>query len=117
MALVLAYRRERRTFTSVLSFAYDVPGMKSVIAQPNTMACWATVYAMMLSWKRQQSLDIAPAVETVGAKYLKIFQNNTGLPSAEFGPFLAAAGMQRQPMANLPMTAWDRLLRRHGLLW
>jgi len=91
--------------------------MKVVLSQPNTMACWATVYAMMLSWKRQQSFDIAPAVETVGATYLTIFQNNTGLPSAQFGSFLVAAGMQRQPMINLPIASWEALLRRYGLLW
>jgi len=45
-----------------------------VLRQPNTMACWATVYTMMLSWKKQASFDIASAVVTVGETYLRVFQ-------------------------------------------
>jgi len=97
--------------------SFVVGGFKAVVAQPNTMACWATVYSMMLSWKRQQSFDIAGAVGSVGSKYLTYFQANTGLPSAEFASFLRAAGMGYQPMANLPVSDWEDLLQRHVLLW
>jgi len=97
--------------------AFTVGGFKVVLAQPNTMACWATVYAMMASWKKRQSFDIATAVGNVGGKYRTYFQANTGLPPAEFAPFLRAAGMQCQPMVNLPVSDWETLLLRHGLLW
>jgi hypothetical protein len=81
------------------------------------MACWATVYTMMLSWRRQQSFDIPSALEAVGKPYVSVFQTNTGLPPSEFGPFLRAAGMACQPMMNLAIAEWERLLRIHGLLW
>lgn len=81
------------------------------------MACWATVFTMMASWKYQASFDIASAIAKVGEKYLKIYQANTGLPSAEFGPFIAAANMGCEPMMNLAVPAWERLLTRYGLLW
>ncbi len=97
--------------------AFTVAGFRVVLAQPNTMACWATVYTMMVSWKRRQSFDIATAVGNVAAKYRTFFQANTGLPPAEFAPFLKAAGMQYQPMANLPISDWEALLLRYGLLW
>lgn len=45
--------------------AYQVPG-KIVILDQNvvgTMACWATVYTMMKSWKDQASYDIRNAVK------------------------------------------------------
>jgi Papain-like cysteine protease AvrRpt2 len=97
--------------------AFEVGMYKVVLAQPNTMACWATVYTMMTSWKRQASFDIASAVGRVGARYLKIYQANTGLPSAEFGGFLRAAGMSSQPMMNVSIPGWEQLLMLHGLLW
>jgi len=97
--------------------AFTVGGFRVVLAQPNTMACWATVYTMMVSWKRQQSFDIATAVGNVGSKYLTFYQANTGLPPGEFAPFIRAAGMQYQPMANLPISEWKALLSRYGLLW
>jgi hypothetical protein len=56
-------------------------------------------------------------VEIVGTRYLTYFQANTGLPPAEFAPFLRAAGMSHQPMANLPVSDWEGLLTRYGLLW
>ncbi len=96
---------------------YMVPGMKVVLAQPSSMACWATVYTMMISWKRQQSMGIRQAVNDVDPKYAKIYDDNTGLPSTEFKPFLNAAGMSYEPMANLMIEAWVDLLRAYGLLW
>lgn len=101
---------------------YNVPGIKTVVAQPSPMGCWATVYCMMRSWKDQRSYGIREAVLKVGQKwatqYDKSFPPNaTGLPSADFGPFLRDARMSHQPMANLPVEEWARLLRQHGLLW
>src|SRR5256885_11544523 len=98
------------------AMAYEVPGMRVVLAQPSSMACWATVYTMMISWKRQSSYDIATAVGGVGARYLKIFQANTGLPAGGFGPFMKAAGMACEPMMNPMISRWEQLLKRYGLL-
>jgi peptidoglycan hydrolase-like protein with peptidoglycan-binding domain len=101
---------------------YNVPGMKTVVAQPSPMSCWATVYCMMRSWKDQSSYSIRDAVLRVGQKWAEHYDRSypparRGLPSAEFGPFLRAANMRHQPMANLPVDEWARLLRQHGLLW
>jgi peptidoglycan hydrolase-like protein with peptidoglycan-binding domain len=101
---------------------YRVPGIKSVLAQPSSMSCWATVYCMMRSWKEQQSFPIRDAVLKVGTKWANYYDKsypptNAGLPSDQFAPFLADAGMTHQPMANLMIEQWARLMRRHGLLW
>lgn len=96
---------------------YTVPGLKSVIAQPTSMVCWATVHAMMRSWKLQLSLAIRPAAAAVNEKYGVMVDQNLGLPPAEFGPFLDAADMVHEPMINLTIDGWVQLLRRHGLLW
>jgi hypothetical protein len=101
---------------------YMVPGIKTVVAQPSPMSCWATVYCMMRSWKDQMSYPIRDAVLKVGQKWADHYDKSfpptvKGLPSSEFGPFLRAANMTHQPMMNLPIEEWARLLRRHGLLW
>ena|ERR1017187_5952302 len=100
-----------------MSLPYNVPGMTVLLAQPNTMACWATVYTMMKSWKDQSSYDIGAAVLAVGQQYRDDFDNNTGLPPDQFGPFLAAAGMTHEPMENLSIDGWDQLMESVGLLW
>lgn len=101
---------------------YQVPGIKTVLAQPSPMSCWATVYCMMRSWKDQTSYPIRDAVLKVGQKWADYYDasyppKNQGLPSSEFGPFLAAARMRHQPMMNITIDEWGRLLRVHGLLW
>lgn len=100
-----------------MTLPYDVPGQKVILAQPSSMACWATVYTMMKSWKDQASYDIRTAVDAVGDKYRDYFDSNTGLPASEFGPFLTAAGMTHDPMMNLAIDGWEQELRAYGLLW
>lgn len=108
--------------TPSANISYIVPGVKTVIAQPSPMSCWATVYCMMRSWKDQISYPIRDAVLKVGQKWADFYDKSyppttQGLPSSQFGPFLQAANMRHQPMANLPIEEWARLLRQHGLLW
>ncbi len=107
-----------------MAIPYTVPGTKSVIAQDGPMTCWATVYTMMISWKRGYMMSIRDSVGQVSNKYALFYDaglptnpNPQGLPSAEFGPFLTAANMRHEPMANLTIDAWVDLLETHGLLW
>ncbi len=96
---------------------YTVPGLRVILAQPTSMVCWATVHAMMRSWKFQVSIGIRPAAAAVDEKYGVMVDNNRGLPPDEFGPFITAAQMEYEPMMNLTIEGWVRLLRDKGLLW
>ena len=96
---------------------YVVPGLKNVIAQPDINLCWATAYSMMRSWKDSLSYDIRAAVDLVGTEYSAMFDNNQAMPPTKFGPFIRAAGLRVEPMANLPLSDWVTLLKLHGLLW
>ena len=100
-----------------MSINYRVPGIVSVIRQPNSLLCWATAYTIMRSWKHQQSFSIRDAVAAVDTKYGTMYDNNQGMPTAEFTRFLRLAGMTHQPMWNIPIEEWARLLRTRGLLW
>jgi peptidoglycan hydrolase-like protein with peptidoglycan-binding domain len=96
---------------------FTVPGFRVVLAQPSSMVCWATVHAMMRSWKFQASFGIREAAAAVDEKYGVMVDNNQGLPPAEFGPFIAAALMAVEPMMNLTIEGWVNLLRTNGLIW
>lgn len=97
---------------------YVVPGLKTVVAQPTSLTCWATVHMMMRSWKEGVSYGIRDALELyTDPKYVTLFDNNRVLPTAEFGPFIRTAGMQVEPMTSFFLEGWVDLLRRHGLLW
>jgi len=94
-----------------------IPPLPNVIRQPTPRVCWATAYTMMASWNDQTSYAIRDAVATVGSRYVTYYDNDRGLPPSEFGPFLRAAGMDHEPMANLTIEGWEEKLRAYGLLW
>lgn len=96
---------------------FTVPGFRTVLAQPTSMVCRATVHAMMRSWKMQTSLGLRAAAAAVAEKYGVMVDNNQGLPASEFGPIIAAAQMAVQPMINLTIAGWVDLLRAKGLIW
>ena len=58
------------------SIPYQVPGIKTVLAQPSPMSCWATVYCMMRSWKDQTSYPIREAVLKVGTKWANYYDKS-----------------------------------------
>ena len=45
---------------------YTIPGTFGPLAQPSGNSCWATVFTMLMSWRRQQSLSIEDALASVG---------------------------------------------------
>lgn len=96
---------------------YNVPGLKVVLAQPTSLVCWATVFTMMYSWRRQVSVPIRQAVGDVDARFARMFDDNHAIPPQDFIPFLSTARMTHEPMINLTIEGWEEKLRRHGLLW
>lgn len=97
---------------------YTVPGTKYVFSQPNTMACWATVYAMMISWRRGIAFsNIRAAVTPLGQPWLGYFDSNTGVPSNQGTNFERAAGLVREARMNPSPKGWEAKLKTHGLLW
>ena len=72
---------------------FDVQGDIPVIAQPKSMACWATVTTMMMSWKQKQSFTIETAMDSLGSDFRKIFDDNTGLFPNRVQDLATASGM------------------------
>jgi hypothetical protein len=78
--------------------------------------CWAYVYTMMVSWKRQQSVDARQLVADVGATWLSLFDSNQGLPWAATSAFYRDAGMRVEPLMSFPVSEWNEMLRSYGPL-
>ncbi len=72
---------------------FDVQGDIPVIAQPKSMACWATVTTMLMSWKQLQSMTIETAMDSLGSDFRKIFDDNTGLAPDRVQDLATASGM------------------------
>jgi len=97
---------------------YMVPGIKQLYAQPNGMACWATVYTMMFSWKTCTSFGtVRDTIAQLGQPWLGYFDRVTGIPPAEGRNFERATGLFREPRMNLSASGWENMLRSYGLIW
>src|SRR6266478_3211104 len=66
---------------------YAVPGVFDIIAQPLNMACWDTTATIMLSWRDRQSYPINTALAICGAKWVGVFNANTGLTITDWVRF------------------------------
>ena len=99
--------------------SYVVPGMMAArdqLAQGHTNLCWAYSYAMLESWRRQQSLEVRQLIEGVGSAWLQRYDNNRGLPWVQGKEFYNAAGLTTEPLQCFPVSHWTELLRNHGPL-
>ena len=86
---------------------YMVPGLVPIIRQPSALVCWATAYAIMLSWKDSQSYAIRDGVAHVAEKYGVMVDNNQALPTAEFTSFLRGAGMRHEELFSDFITTYE----------
>jgi hypothetical protein len=96
---------------------YEVPGEIPVLRQPSPMACWATVYTMLRSWRDQTSHPIETALGNLGQRWVNIFRADTGLAVADETDFYPAAGLVSKPLANPTLETWEQTLRQFGPLW
>lgn len=96
---------------------YIVPGAITIfdqVAGGHPMGCWAYSYAMMLSWKRRQSMQPSDAIADLGEPWVTQFANNTGLTRTNTARFYREAGMSVEPMQSFPLSEWESLLRAYG---
>ena len=107
---------EPKTGSTGTSFDYTVPGIVPIIAQPSNMTCWATVAAMMLSWKDKVSYTIETAMDKAGATYRALFDANKGLPAADHEAFATACGMSGEPPMCYTISGLRGLIENHGPL-
>lgn len=98
---------------------FTVPGMmvaRDQLKLGHSNLCWAYVYAMMVSWKRQQSVDARQLVADVGSSWVALFDSNQALPWVQTTNFYRAAGMRTEPLMSITAEVWAEMLKYHGPL-
>jgi len=97
----------------IAKFAGTVPKQK----QENSMACWATVATMMVSWKEGRQMTVEEVLQKAGAQYLTQFQNQQGLLSSEKEAFIGALGMEGEAPASYSLQQYIDWVNTYGPLW
>ncbi|KQW89185.1 hypothetical protein ASC94_22315 [Massilia sp. Root418] len=95
----------------------SVPGTVPRMKQENSMACWATVAAMMVSWKEGRKMTVQEVLQKAGAQYVAKFENQEGLASSEKDAFIGALGMRGEAPASYSVQQYIDWVKDHGPLW
>lgn len=95
-----------------LALDVTVPGHVPALAQPSSMACWATVATMLISWRQGRSMTIPEALGSIGGPWLANFRNNRGLLWTQTAAFANAAGMRMEPLESLTAEGFADILAR-----
>lgn len=107
----------RRARSLVLPVDYAAPEPVPVLAQPSGMTCWATVFTILYSWKRGQSIPTEAALADIGQRWVDKFNNNEGIGAKEKVDFVAEAGLVAEPPQSLSIEGWEQMLRDYGPIW
>ncbi|MDA9009016.1 hypothetical protein N9K16_03540 [Alphaproteobacteria bacterium] len=104
----------RRNFPQDQTFvSLDVPPIQQVGAND----CWATVYAMMLSWKDQRLYSKLEAVRLLGEGYMELFRTNVGLTGGKEWEFANKAELEIKPPASYQLKFYVDEMTKFGPLW
>ncbi len=104
-------------FTADGKLYYRVPGLIEGKMQDKIMSCWATCFAMMLSWKQNMSLTIDAAVRRLGEPFIAYYVTDCGLPPHQSLEFARRGGLKGEPLFNLSPEGLLDMLQQSGLLW
>ena len=98
------------------SIQFDVQGTIDVIAQPKSMACWATVSTMLMEFNQQQCFPIETAMDSLGSDFRQIFDSNSGLAPDRVQDLADASGMTIEYQKCETPKSILELLQSYGLI-
>jgi hypothetical protein len=97
--------------------SYLVPGLIEPQRQKSKNTCWATSYAMMVSWRRGMSMDSEAAVRELGEPFIAFWVTDQGLPFEWNVEFARRGRLTGEPWYDISAEALLDMMQRAGLLW
>lgn len=103
-------------FTPDGKISYRVPGLIEAQRQRTPNVCWATTYAMMLSWRRGMSIDPDTAVRELGEPFIAYWTTDHPLPAEWVFEFARRASLKGEPLYDVAPEGLLELMQRAGVL-
>ena len=95
----------------------EVNGPVPHLKQGPTMACWATVAAILVGWQKGATVPPEQAVIAAGEKYAQILAANTGLAAEDKDDFVMRMRMVAEPLASYPLSSYVGFVKQFGPIW
>jgi hypothetical protein len=96
---------------------YTVPNKMFPMAQPKTMACWATSGAILASWKDKRAVPTDEFVSRLSEEFRLIYDTNAGLMPADQPELMKKAKLRQELPQSYTVDAWLSMLKSYGPLW
>jgi hypothetical protein len=74
----------------------EAPGMVPAVKQSKNFDCWAVVTTILISWREQISYDVHTIMERLGPEYLKMYEDDTGLPTDKVNEWILVSGLVKE---------------------
>ena len=87
------------------------------LRQDKRKDCWAVAAAIMIGWNQKQEITPADAVTAAGQKYLKIYNDDTGLFAQDKDDFLLRSRMVAEPPASYRLEQYIDWVKTYGPIW
>jgi hypothetical protein len=79
-----------------MSTIVEVPGIVPAVKQSKNFDCWAVVTTILISWREQISYDVHTIMERLGSEYLKMYEDDTGLPTNKVNEWILVSGLVKE---------------------
>jgi hypothetical protein len=81
---------------STICTIVEVPGIVPAVKQSKNFDCWAVVTTTLISWREQISYDVHTIMERLGSEYLKMYEDDTGLPTNKVNEWILVSGLVKE---------------------
>lgn len=93
-----------------------VPGLIPNLKQSKNLDCWAIITTILISWREQLSYNIDTIMDRLGSEYLKIYEDDTGLPINKVNDWLFVSGFIKEESQFYSQTNIREMLKEFGPL-
>ena len=92
----------------------EVPGMVRAVKQSKKFDCWAVVTTVLISWREQISYDVHTIMERLGSEYLKMYEDDTGLPTNKVNEWMGLSGLVKEEPQCYSQSKTRDILKEFG---
>jgi hypothetical protein len=92
----------------------EVPGIVPALKQSKNFDCWAVVTAILIAWREQISYDVSIIMERLGSEYLKMYEDDTGLPTNKVNEWITASGLVKEESQCYSQSKIRDILKEFG---
>ena len=99
---------------STICTIVKVPGTVLALKQSKNFDLWAVVTTILISWREQISYDVHTIMERLGSEYLKMYEDDKGLPTDKINEWILVSGLIKEGPQCYSQSKTRNILKEFG---